>query len=195
MDVRIDGLPPGITATTGHIGPDNTSCVVTFSAAADAPVPPSDSASITTKVVGTARIDETALEHSSHTGFGLHQVSLGPPPTLSVTVSPAEATIEPGQEIRFQLKLQRDYGFQGRVPIKINNLPHGLRVLHVGLNGVLIPEGQSTQSFVVRCDPWAERRAVSFYATARVEATGELNSSDPVTLKVTGQPEALASGK
>lgn len=191
IDVRMDGLPEGITATSGRIGTDDLTCVITLSASDDATTGPTP---LTTKAIGTAVVGEQTIEHSTNTGFGLHQVSIGPPATLDVTVTPAEATIRPGEEIRFELKLQRNYGFDGRVPIKIDNLPHGVRVLHVGLNGVLIPEERTTQSFVIRCDPWAERRAVTFFATARVEATGELNSSAPLVLNVTGETDAVASG-
>ncbi len=192
IDVRIEGLPEGVTATTGRIGPDDTSCVVTFSAAADCEIPVGKS--MTVKAVGRAGVEERAVEHSTATSFGLHQLTLAPAPTLEVDVTPPKAEILPGEELRFQLKLKRNYGFTSRVPIKIDNLPHGVRVLHVGLNGVLIPEGQTEQSFVIKCEPWAERRPVSFFATARVEATGELNSSAPVLLKIGPSSDQLADG-
>ncbi len=193
IDVTIDGLPEGITATSGRIGPDDSACVVTFSAPESAEQP--DAQNGTVQAVGVATIDGKTVEHRTSTGFGKHQIALSPPPTLEVEVSPKEAVIEPGQELRFQLKLTRNYGFDARVPIAVENLPHGLRVLHVGLNGVLIPEGQTEQSFVVKCEPWASPQAVQFFATARVEATGERNSSTPITLKVTAGTPAVAGGE
>ncbi|TWU12023.1 translocation protein TolB [Symmachiella macrocystis] len=193
IDVRIEGLPDGITATAGRIGPDDSSCVVTFSAPES--VETLDAAAGSVQAIGNATIGDKTVEQRSSTGFGLHQVSLAPPPTLEVAVSPQEAVIEPGQEVRFQLKLKRNYGFNSRVPIAVENLPHGIRVLHVGLNGVLIPEGQTEQSFVVKCEPWVPRQKISFYATARVEATGERNSSVPILLEATGFTSALAGGR
>jgi hypothetical protein len=65
------------------------------------------------------------------------------------------------------------------------NLPLGLRVLDVGLNGVLINEQETSREFVVVCDPWAPAGDQTIYAAARIEARGnERHASPPVTIRV-----------
>jgi hypothetical protein len=84
------------------------------------------------------------------------------PPDLLTRVEPTSAVITPGQELRFTVTIERKNAFKGRVPVDVLNLPHGLRVLDVGLNGVLINEDETSRSFVVACDPWAEPGPVTF---------------------------------
>src|SRR4029079_7933780 len=59
---------------------------------------------------------------------------------LSVTNSPFEITIAPGQTVPAWLKVKRN-GFDDIVTFTVDNLPHGVIVDNIGLNGVLIPKG------------------------------------------------------
>jgi hypothetical protein len=223
VDIRIEGLPDGITATSTRIGPDLFTAVLTLTASdtsgepgasvsglkqasadsksttdratnqpadgqpkADSPQP------LTFKVIGSARIGERTIERATTPGFGLHQVSVTSPPDLKVNVEPAVATISPGQELKFSVTIERRNAFSGRVPVDVLNLPHGLRVLHVGLNGVLINENEVSRSFVVACDPWADPRLLLFYAAPKVEAKNERHASAPIRLEV--RPTATVAG-
>lgn len=211
VDVRIDGLPEGITATPTHIGPDLFSAVLTLTAA-DGPAEPAATAGtsaakpesdsgkgappnqladagrslepITFRVIGSAGIGGKTVEHATNPGFGLHQATVTSPPDLRVAVEPLVATITPGQELKFTVTIRRQNTFAGRVPVDVLNLPHGLRVLDVGLNGVLINETETSRSFVVACDPWCESGTVLFYAAPRVEAKNERHASQPIRLEV-----------
>jgi WD40 repeat protein len=138
----------------------------------------------TFKVIASARIGAVTVEHATTPGFGLHQVSVTSTPDLKVDVEPAVATISPGQELRFTVTIERRNAFAGRVPVDVLNLPHGLRVLDVGLNGVLINENEISRSFVVACDPWAESGPLLFYAAPKVEAKNERHASAPIRLEV-----------
>lgn len=184
IDVRLEGLPDGITATTGRIHSDSLSCIVTLTAAADARQPSGDEG-LHLAVSGSAIIDRKTVEHRTTPLFGVHQVSITSPPDLLVRVVPATATIVPGQELRFTVTIDRRNGLKARVPIDVLNLPHGLRVLDVGLNGVLITEDIVTRTFVVHCDPWAAPGPHMFYAAGRVEAKGnERHASSPLQIEV-----------
>lgn len=184
IDLTVDGLPPGITATAGRIHPDAYFCTVTLTAAEDAP-PMTDGTDLRMKVHARATIDGHTVEHDTTPLFGMHQVTVTSPPDLLVRVEPAIASLSPGQEQRFTVTIDRKNGLKSRVPIDVLNLPHGLRVLDVGLNGVLITEDTVSRTFVVHCDPWAAPGPHTFYAAGRVEAkANERHASSPLRIDV-----------
>ncbi|MCY2964354.1 MAG: hypothetical protein NT069_12080, partial [Planctomycetota bacterium] len=172
VDVRLEGLPPGFTSSTTRIGPDLVTGVIQIGAAEDAPQPQGDEG-LRWKVVATGQVDGKVVERFSTPGFGAHQVTVTSPPDLKVFVEPKLAAIEPGQQVRFTVTIERRNGFQGRVPVDVLNLPHGLQVLDVGLNGVLINENETSRSFVVSCDPWVTPGKWVFFAAPRVESKNE----------------------
>ncbi len=208
VDVRIEGLPEGITATSARIGPDMFNAVLTLTARENALVspatgepgvsapgsvqpadasPPTNSPAptpVTFRTIASAQINSQLVEHQTTPGFGLHQVTVTSPPDLNVSVDPIAATIVPGQELKFTVTIERRNAFAGRVPVDVLNLPHGLRVLDVGLNGVLINETETSRSFVVACDPWAPPGPLFFYAAPKVEAKNERHASAPIRLEV-----------
>ena len=192
VDVRLEGLPPGITATATRIGPDMFSAMLTLTAAEET-LSTAEAASQTAeqpalpasfKVIGSAKIGDQIVERLTTPGFGIHEATITSPPDLKVLVEPSVAAIKPGEEFRFNVTLERRNGFTGRVPVDVLNLPHGLRVLDVGLNGVLINENETSRSFVVACDPWAPPGPLLFYAAPKVEAKNERHGSAPITLNV-----------
>ncbi len=177
-------------ATPTRIGPD------LFSGVLDANVKPRRSEpgeaeptarhpvpeTLTFKVVASARIGDQMVERGTKPAFGssASSVLVTSPPDLTVRVEPMTAAIEPGQELKFTVTIERRNGFVGRVPVDVLNLPHGLRVLDVGLSGVLINENEVSRSFVVACDPWAEPGTHLFYAAPKVEAENERHASAPL---------------
>ena len=42
--------------------------------------------------------------------------------------------------MRLTVKVERRNGFKGRIPLDVQGLPHGVRVLDVGLNGILVTQ-------------------------------------------------------
>ncbi|MBI5757820.1 MAG: hypothetical protein HZA46_04805 [Planctomycetales bacterium] len=181
IEVTLDGLPSGITATSTRVLPDFFNAVLTLTAAADAPDPEGD-AGLKMKVTGKARIGDQLIERNSSPAFGAHQVSLTSPPDLLVRVEPTSATIRPGEELRFTAHIERRNDLKARIPIDVLNLPHGLRVIDVGLNGVLINETETSRSFVIHCDPWAEPGPLTFYAAGKIEAKGNERHTSPAVV-------------
>ena len=184
VDVQLEGLPEGITATATRIGPESFNCIVTLTAAEQAPAPQGPGA-YGLKVTGRAMIAGQPVERTTAAPFGGHLVTITSPPDLIVRVEPGVAQIQPGQDLQFTATIERRNGVSGRVPIEVLNLPHGLRVLDVGLNGVLITEGNTSRAFVVHCDPWAVPGPVEFFAAGKIEAKGnERHTSPPVRIEV-----------
>jgi hypothetical protein len=184
VDVHLEGLPDGVTATPARIGPDMFSAMLTLTAAENALAGLPTGTPAAFQVVASATIGDKTVQHATMPGFGMHEVTVTSPPDISVQVEPLAATIVPGQELKFTVTIERRNAFAGRVPVDVLNLPHGLRVLDVGLNGVLINETETSRSFVVACDPWAPPGSLLFYAAPKVESKNERHASAPIRLEV-----------
>ena len=87
------------------------------------------------------------------------------------------------------LAVARGPAFAGRVPIDVRNLPHGVRVLNIGLNGVLVTEAQARRSIFLYAEPWVEPMERPFYAVGKAEAAGTEHSSPPMELVVRRRAE------
>jgi hypothetical protein len=61
-----------------------------------------------------------------------------------------EITIAPGQTIPALLKVRRN-GYEELVTFTVENLPHGVMVDNIGLNGILIPKGESERQQYAWC--------------------------------------------
>jgi hypothetical protein len=92
--------------------------------------------------------------------------------------------IHPGEELTMTLSVDRGPAFSGRVPVLVQNLPQGVRVLNIGLNGVLITEKQAERAVVIRAEPWVEPLVRPFYAVGKAESAGTEDSSSPIVLEV-----------
>jgi hypothetical protein len=105
-------------------------------------------------------------------------------PNLKITAHPARVEIRPGQQVTMTLAVLRSPAFQGRVPIDVKNLPQGVRVLNIGLNGVLITEVQTERTVSLIAEPWARPMVRPFYAVGKAESAGTAESSPPIELVV-----------
>jgi mono/diheme cytochrome c family protein len=94
--------------------------------------------------------------------------------------APAEVTIVPGQTTTAWIRTVRKK-HEGSISFDVQNLPHGVIVMDIGLNGVLIPEGQSERQVFLQCAPWVAEQDRLCYARAR-EAGNP--TSKPVMLHV-----------
>lgn len=188
-DISIDvaGLPPGFSVSTPlMIQAGHRDARAVLNAAADAAPP---SAEVWRQVKITAQAAIAGQTVRKEVG-GLGQVKLADKPNLLVRLEPAELTITPGTTITATLKVERN-GFNDRVQFDVENLPHGVIVDNIGLNGVLIPEGQSERQVFLSCARWVPDIDRMFYARAGVGGQASL----PVTLRVRrGGPVAKQSG-
>jgi hypothetical protein len=122
---------------------------------------------------------------------GLRLVTVLPPPDIKMFTDVREVTIRPGQEVYVEARVERQGEFGNRVPVVVQNLPFGVRVTDIGLNGVLITEEQESRRFTIYCEPWVKPQTRVFYVSGSVEG-GVANSAQPLVLKVL--PAAATGG-
>jgi hypothetical protein len=113
-----------------------------------------------------------------------------------MTAETKEVTLEPGGTAEITVSIARQADFHGRVPVEVRNLPPNVRVLDVGLNGVLITEDESRRSFTLEALPMAEPGEQLIYISGQVETRSGQQSSyaapEPIRLRVKAKA-AIAS--
>jgi hypothetical protein len=115
----------------------------------------------------------------------LQLASISPSPDVIVTTVAKEVALEPGKEVTVTLHVERRNGFKGRIPCSVENLPPGVRVVNVGLNGVLVTEAQSSRTFTLKAEDWAKPVSQPIYVVGRVESNSPtMHASAPLLLKV-----------
>jgi len=167
--VELAGLPAGLRASHGTIRPGQVTTTITLSADADASL----AAAAPLLAVGTAG----ALQHAANPEDHLELIALVPQPDVVMTAETKEITLEPGGTAEITVAIQRQAGFKGRVPVEVRNLPPHVRVLDVGLNGVLITEDETRRSFTVEALPTAEPGEQTIYVSGQVETRSGQQSS------------------
>ena len=68
------------------------------------------------------------------------------------------------------------------------NLPHGVRVDDIGLNGVMITEQETTRTIHIVAEPWVEAQTQPIVVVGRVEVNSPLrneSAAQPVELVIT----------
>lgn len=180
IEVAVEGLPPGFEATKGAIMPGQISTTLLLSAAPDAKV----GRSVPLKVSGTA----TGRTHTASPEDALKLISVMPPSDIVMTAETREVTVEAGGTVEVAVSIKRNNGYGGRVPVEVRNLPPGVRVLDVGLNGVLINEDENRRSFTLEALPNAQPTEQPIYVSGLIEtrAGGQQTSyaGEPIRLKV-----------
>jgi hypothetical protein len=82
--------------------------------------------------------------------------------------------------------IERRDGFKGRVPVEVRGLPHGVRVLDIGLNGILVNEKETKRAIVIYAEPWVQPTAHPFVVLARREGKDSEHAAKSVLLRVAG---------
>ena len=78
-------------------------------------------------------------------------------------------------------------------PAMSKNLPRGVQVVNVGLNGVLVTETQTSRTFTLRAEEWAKPIEQPIYVVGEVESNSSTNhASPPLELTVTEQKQAAS---
>lgn len=105
--------------------------------------------------------------------YPLPKITRVPAGDVSIRPELAELVLEPGKRTRLPIVIERAKGFDGRVPVDVRGLPQGVRVLDVGLNGILVPPGQTKRILEIEADSWVEPLSVPIVLTARREGKPE----------------------
>jgi hypothetical protein len=180
IDVRLEGLPAGLHAAPAVIGKGQISATLALTADPAAKLP----GAIPLAVSGRA----TVGSQSANPEDSLKLIALMPRPDLVMTAETKEVTIAPGGTAEITVSIAREGDFRGRVPVEVLNLPPRVRVLDVGLNGVLIGETDSRRSFTLEALPSAEPVDQLIYVAGAVETRSGQQSSyaspEPIHLHV-----------
>jgi hypothetical protein len=191
IEIQVRGLPQGVTASRATIPAGQTSTIVVLSADPNASAGALPSP---IKIVGHAKLAGRDLVRIANAGAPLPLASVIPPPDVMVTAEPAQLAIQPGKSVTVTLLVQRQNGFKGRVPCSVENLPRGVRVVNVGLNGVLVTESQSSRTFTLHAEDWAKPITQPIYVVGKVESNSPtMHPSAPILLQVAkrGEKESL----
>ena len=178
--LRFDSLPPGLSAPPTVIEAGTFSTAVAIYAEPGAALPAKP---LPLKLVGEATID----------GQKQLKEALGEAPKLidagdivTVTEEP-EVTIQPGGLVKLTVRIERRAGFAGRVPVEVRGLPHGVRALDIGLNGILVNENETRRTIVIYAEPWVQPGAHPFVVLAKREGKNTEHGAKSVLLKVVGK--------
>jgi WD40 repeat protein len=176
-EVKIDvsGVPAGFSVSTPLLiqaGQRSATGVLFADAKAAAPAAGSEPA-----IKATALLDGREATRAV-AGFG--PIRLSEKPQVLVRMEPAEITLAPGTTVAAMLKIERN-GLDDIVTFGVQNLPHGVIVDNIGLNGVLMLKGQSERQIFLKAARWVPETSRTCFALAR-EGGGQ--GSRPVMLHV-----------
>jgi hypothetical protein len=182
-DIRVDisGIPAGFTVSTPLvIQAGHNEAKGTLFAQAEAKQPSKEAVAginvTCTGVIAGQKITKTIK--------GFSEIKLGETPTLQVALepydvkatnwidrtdsagAPLEISIEPGQTLPVWLKMKRS-GHDGLVAFSVENLPHGVIIDNVGLNGVLIPKGEDYRQIFLKAAKWVPETDRLVYCRGR----------------------------
>jgi hypothetical protein len=199
ITVNVSDLPEGFTASAPIvIQAGHNEAKGTLNAALDARKAEGSNASMA-RIVATAMIDGKSVTNEVKS-FGT--LKLGNQPKLFVmfepyveegktnaATKPYELTIAPGQTISAMLRVKRN-GHEDLVTFTVENLPHGVIVDNIGLNGVLIPKGEDHREIFLSAQRWVPETDRWCYA---IEGQAGKQTSLPVMLRVRKAGPGMAS--
>lgn len=191
IEVRLEGLPPGFKATSTVIEAGETSAHLLLMAAPEATTTtismPKEGnermAPSPIRLVATAIMNGKKVVRTQEPENGIRLLTVLPNPDIRVSTDRRDVVIRPGEETIVKARVERQGDFGARVPIEVRNLPFGVRVLDIGLNGILITEKENSRRFTLYCEPWVSPQVRPFYVIGNVEG-GVSNGALPLTLRV-----------
>lgn len=206
-EIRIEfaKLPLGFHVTTPlTIQAGQTAAYGTLTADADAPALTAETAKLA-RMTASAIVDGKLIKKKS---MKLGEIKLAERPKILVQVLPAadspglvvstseskrkptELVITPGETIRAIVKVERN-GFDGEIKfggeLAGRNLPHGVYVANIGLNGMTLLQGESERTFFITARKWVPEQSRLFHL--RAEAEGN-QASWPVMIHIRNPADA-----
>jgi hypothetical protein len=191
IEVRIENLPAGLTASTGTIAPGQVNTTLLLAADAHAKL----AAAAPLQIVGAAG----DIRHRANPDDPLQLIAIAPKADIEMTAETRQVVLEPGSTAEVQVSIKRNNEYGGRVPVEVRNLPPGVLVTDVGLNGVLITETEDRRSFTLQALPNAEPISQTIVLSGKIEtrAGGQQTSyaTEPIQLTVKAKPQAATAKK
>jgi WD40 repeat protein len=212
IEIRYSHLPRGFHVTAPLVvQAGQTFARGTITADADAPALTPENAKLATWTASATIGDKTITKKAKKLG----ELKLGEKPKVLVRILPSangrysgpavagnggrptELSIAPGETIAATLKVER-HGFDGEIKFGTElagrNLPHGVYVDNIGLNGITLLKGENERTIFLTARKWVPEQTRPFHLTS--DADGK-QTSWPVVLHVTkradGSPIATKS--
>ncbi|MEO1992039.1 MAG: hypothetical protein ABGW78_08930, partial [Pirellulales bacterium] len=175
--IEVNNLPTGLMFHGPiEIEEDQFRAVGLLTAATDAPSPTeAENSMVEVQATATAG-DHLAIQQPTQSLDNLGNITVHDAPKITCTILPSATlekkkkdassliqptvfTIHPGETIRAKVVTTR-HDFDGRIPFGTNtdagrNLPYGVYVDNLGLNGLLVVEGQDEREFFLTASPVA----------------------------------------
>jgi hypothetical protein len=183
INVTVENLPAGLSATGGIIAPGQVSTTLLLSAVQEAKV----QSAVPLKVLGRAQ----DLTHVANPDDTLKLIALMPKADVRMTAQTKVVELEAGKTAELAVAIERQNGFGGRVPVAVMHLPPRVKLVDIGLNGVLINETENRRTFTIEALPNAEPMEQLIYVGGMVETRSGLPSTyaapEAILLKVKPQ--------
>ena len=183
IEVSIEDLPAGLSATKGVIEPGGVSTTVLLSADENAHL----DRAVPLRVSGKAKDGARQLAHWASPEDRLKLIALMPKPDITMEAKTREVVLEPGMTATVEVEIRRNNNFGGRVPVEVYNLPPTVVVANVGLNGVLIHENENHVTFTLQALANAEAIDQPIVLSGNIETrAGQQNeyASERIVLRV-----------
>jgi hypothetical protein len=183
IEVAIEDLPAGLSATRGTIEPGQVSATVLLSADEKAHL----DAAIPLRVSGKAKDGARQFAHWANPEDKLKLIALMPKPDITMEAKTREVVLEPGKTATVEVEIRRNNNFGGRVPVEVYNLPPTVIVANVGLNGVLIHENDNHVTFTLQALANAEAIDQPIVLSGNIETRADQQNeyaSERIVLKV-----------
>jgi hypothetical protein len=121
-----------------------------------------------------------------------------PANSLLSTRQPLEIVIAPGQIVPAWLRVERN-GETNLLSLDVDNLPHGIIVDNIGLNGVQIRAGEDEREIFLNARPWVPEQDRLCHAVLGSARTGDGSTGNqtsfPVMIKVRKSAGATAGAR
>ena len=181
IEVAIDNIPPSLSITSPLIieaGHNKAFGTIHLSSEGDAPTA-EQFAEI--KLVASAEIGGLDVVHEV-SGFG--EIAVHDESRVQIRILPVDADtggifekapepvvleVTPGQRVEARVIANR-INHENRISFgnedSGRNLPHGVYVDDIGLNGLMITRGNSEQTFFIKAEPWVQPMTRTFHIKA-----------------------------
>ena len=183
IEVSIEDLPAGLSASRGVIEPGRVSTTVLLSADENAHL----DRAVPLRVSGKAQDGARQLAHWASPEDKLKLIALMPKPDVTMEAKTREVVLEPGKTATVEVEIRRNNNFGGRVPVEVYNLPPTVIVANVGLNGVLIQENENHVTFTLQALENAEAIDQPIVLSGNIETRADQQNeyaSGPIVLRV-----------
>ncbi len=208
IDLTFSPLPRGFHVSGPlSIEAGQTTAYGVISADVDAPDPASDDAK-SVRMTASARVKGELI---SLKPVELGELKLGARPKFLVKLEserntlnhrgdtstndePNTIVIAPGQTVTAKIKVER-LGYDGEIKFGVEragrNLPHGVYVDNIGLNGVTLLKGESERTIFITARKWVPEQTRQFHLRAEEEGK---QASWPMTICVRNSSEVAGNG-